>query len=84
MGVTGVEKVIRIRHNGKERLYHAELDCFVDLGANQKGAHMSRFEEVANDVIGEVILGEAPSRPRPSPSTSPRACGSARTPDGPR
>ena len=60
VGVTGVEKVIRIRHNGKERLYHAELDCFVDLGANQKGAHMSRFEEVANDVIGEVILGEAP------------------------
>ena len=26
VGVTGVEKVIRIRHNGKERLYHAELD----------------------------------------------------------
>ena len=60
VGVTGVEKVIRIQHNGAERLYHAELDCFVDLGANQKGAHMSRFEEVANDVIGEVILGEAP------------------------
>ena len=60
VGVTGVEKVIRIRHDGDERLYHAELDCFVDLGANQKGAHMSRFEEVANDVIGEVILGEAP------------------------
>ena len=39
---------------------HAELDCFVDLGANQKGAHMSRFEEVVNDAIGEVILGEAP------------------------
>jgi GTP cyclohydrolase IV len=60
VGVTGVEKVIRIRHNGDERLYHAELDCFVDLGPEQKGAHMSRFEEVANDAIGEVILGEAP------------------------
>ena len=59
VGVTGVEKVIRIRHNGDEQLYHAELDCFVDLGLDQKGAHMSRFEEVANDVIGEVILGEA-------------------------
>jgi GTP cyclohydrolase IV len=59
VGVTGVEKVIRIRQNGDEQLYHAELDCFVDLGPDQKGAHMSRFEEVANDVIGEVILGEA-------------------------
>ena len=59
VGVTGVEKVIRIRDNGAEQLYHANLDCFVDLGPDQKGAHMSRFEEVVNDVIGEVILGEA-------------------------
>jgi GTP cyclohydrolase IV len=58
-GVTGVEKVIRIRSDGSEQLYHANLDCFVDLGSDQKGAHMSRFEEVVNDVIGEVILGEA-------------------------
>src|SRR4051812_29299796 len=62
VGVTGVEKVIRIRHNGDEQLYHAHLDCFVDLGPDQKGAHMSRFEEVANDVIGEVVLGEATLR----------------------
>jgi GTP cyclohydrolase I/GTP cyclohydrolase-4 len=60
VGVTGVEKVIRIHHDGDEQLYHAELDCFVDLGPDQKGAHMSRFEEVANEAIGEVILGEAP------------------------
>jgi GTP cyclohydrolase IV len=59
VGVTGIEKVIRLSHNGAEQLYHANLECFVDLGADQKGAHMSRFEEVANDVIGEVILGEA-------------------------
>ena len=59
VGVTGVEKVIRIRRNGAEQLYHAKLECFVDLGPEQKGAHMSRFEEVVNDAIGEVILGEA-------------------------
>jgi GTP cyclohydrolase-4 len=59
VGVTNVEKVIRIQDNGAEQLYHANLDCFVDLGHDQKGAHMSRFEEVVNDVIGEVILGEA-------------------------
>ena len=30
VGVTGVEKVIRIRSNGDEQLYYAELECFVD------------------------------------------------------
>jgi GTP cyclohydrolase-4 len=58
VGVTGVEKVIRIRQNGVEQLFSAQLECFVDLGPRQKGAHMSRFEEVVNEVIGEVILGE--------------------------
>src|SRR5437764_2868842 len=62
VGVTGVEKVIRIRQNGSEQLFHARLECFVDLGPEQKGAHMSRFEEVVNDAIGEVILGEATFR----------------------
>src|ERR671920_1299486 len=59
VGVTGVEKVIRIRSNGGEQLYYAELECFVDLGPEQKGAHMSRFEEVVNEAIDEVVLGEA-------------------------
>ena len=59
VGVTGVEKVIRIAAgNGDPQLFSARLECFVDLGPKQKGAHMSRFEEVVNDVIGEVILGE--------------------------
>ena len=58
VGVTNVEKVIRIGPGGAEQLYHAKLDCFVELGPDQKGAHMSRFEEVINDVIGEVVLGE--------------------------
>src|SRR5882757_4701733 len=62
VGVTGVEKVIRIRQNGNEQLFHAKLECYVDLGPGQKGAHMSRFEEVVNDAIGEVILGEASFR----------------------
>jgi GTP cyclohydrolase-4 len=62
VGVTNVEKVIRIRQNGSEQLYWARLDCFVDLGPRQKGAHMSRFEEVVNDAIGEVVLGESAFR----------------------
>lgn len=58
VGVTGVEKVVRIR----EELFFARLDCFVDLSRHQKGAHMSRFEEVVNEAIGEVVLSESPFR----------------------
>ncbi len=58
VGVTGVEKVIRIR----DELFFARLECFVDLGSAQKGAHMSRFEEVVNEAIGQVVLSESPFR----------------------
>jgi GTP cyclohydrolase IV len=59
VGVTGVEKVVRIKSNGSEQLFYAELECFVDLGPEQKGAHMSRFEEVINEAIDQVVLSEA-------------------------
>src|SRR5580658_11144277 len=59
VGVTGIEKVIRLRQNGTEQLFSARFECVVDLGPKQKGAHMSRFEEVVNEVIGAVVLGEA-------------------------
>jgi GTP cyclohydrolase-4 len=58
VGVSGVEKVVRIR----EQLFLARFDCFVDLGRHQKGAHMSRFDEVVNEAIGEVVLSESPFR----------------------
>jgi GTP cyclohydrolase I/GTP cyclohydrolase-4 len=59
VGVTDVEKIIRIGLGDVEQLFYAQLECFVDLGPHQKGAHMSRFEEVVNEAIDEVILGEA-------------------------
>jgi GTP cyclohydrolase I/GTP cyclohydrolase-4 len=59
VGVTDVEKVIRIRQNGGEQLFSARFECVVELGPEQKGAHMSRFEEVVNEAIGEVVLGES-------------------------
>jgi GTP cyclohydrolase I/GTP cyclohydrolase-4 len=59
VGVTGVEKIIRIKANGDEQLYHAGLECYVDLNPRQSGVHMSRFQEVVNEAIDEVIMGEA-------------------------
>jgi len=55
VGVTGVEKVIHVGGG----LFHAELSCFVDLNPEQAGVHMSRFEEVVNEAIDQVVLGEA-------------------------
>jgi len=58
-GVTGVDKVIRIAHAGTELLYYAEIDCFVDLDPSQKGVHMSRFPELFEEAIDEVVISEA-------------------------
>jgi GTP cyclohydrolase I/GTP cyclohydrolase-4 len=62
VGVTNVEKVIRLRHRGVDQLFSARFECVVELGPAQKGAHMSRFEEVVNEAIREVVLGETPFR----------------------
>jgi GTP cyclohydrolase-4 len=59
VGVTGVEKIVRIDANGSEQLYHAALECYVDLNPQQTGVHMSRFEEVVNEAIDHVVIGEA-------------------------
>jgi GTP cyclohydrolase-4 len=59
VGVTGVEKVIRVKADGDENLYHADFECFVDLNPRQAGVHMSRFEEIVGEAIDEVVLGEA-------------------------
>ncbi|MGH2951507.1 MAG: GTP cyclohydrolase MptA, partial [Solirubrobacterales bacterium] len=54
VGVRGVEKVISV----EDKLFFAELECFVDLNPQQAGVHMSRFEEIVNEAIDEVVLGE--------------------------
>jgi GTP cyclohydrolase-4 len=59
VGVTGVEKVIRVKADGGENLFYAEFECFVDLNPQQAGVHMSRFEEIVGEAIDEVVLGEA-------------------------
>ena len=63
-GVTGVQKAIRIRHEGREKTFSAEISCTVDLNPRQKGVHMSRFPESFNaalfgEAIDEVVIGEA-------------------------
>jgi hypothetical protein len=43
----------------REKLISAEIDCTVDLDPAQKGVHMSRFPELFEEAIDEVVIGEA-------------------------
>jgi GTP cyclohydrolase I/GTP cyclohydrolase-4 len=58
-GVKGVAKAIRLRRGPYEKLVSAEISCWVDLDPSQKGVHMSRFPELFEEAIDEVVIGEA-------------------------
>ena len=59
VGVTGVQKAVRIGRGRREKLIAATIDCTVDLDPQQKGVHMSRFPELFEEAIDEVVIGEA-------------------------
>ena len=58
-GVTGVQKAVRIRRGDAETVMAAVIDCTVDLAADQKGVHMSRFPELFEEAIDLVVEREA-------------------------
>src|ERR1700745_906305 len=58
-GVTGVQKAIRIRHEGREKTFAAEISCTVDLDPKQKSVHIARFPELFGEAIDAVVIGEA-------------------------
>ena len=58
-GVTHVSKSIRVRHEGRETMMAAEIECTVDLDRGQKGVHMSRFPELFEEAIDAVVGAEA-------------------------
>src|SRR5919201_113685 len=58
-GVRGVNKAIRLRRGRREKVVSAEISCWVDLDPSQKGVHMSRFPELFEEAIDEVVIGEA-------------------------
>jgi GTP cyclohydrolase IV len=58
-GVRGVSKAIRLRRGPHEKLVSADISCFVDLDPAQRGVHMSRFPELFEQAIDELVIGEA-------------------------
>jgi MptA/FolE2 family GTP cyclohydrolase len=58
-GVSRVRKAIRIRYGEVEKLIAADIECTVDLDRSRKGVHMSRFPELFEEAIEEVVIEEA-------------------------
>ncbi|MGE5274902.1 MAG: GTP cyclohydrolase MptA [Verrucomicrobiota bacterium] len=58
-GVRGVNKAIRLRRGHHEKLVFAEISCSVDLDPQQRGVHMSRFPELFEQAVDELVIGEA-------------------------
>src|SRR5204862_6121450 len=59
VGVTGVQKAVRIGRGRGEKLIAATIDCTVDLDPRQKGVHMSRFPELFEEAVEGVVDDEA-------------------------
>jgi GTP cyclohydrolase-4 len=59
VGVRGVNKAIRLRRGHYEKLVFAEISCSVDLDPRQRGVHMSRFPELFEQAVDELVIGEA-------------------------
>lgn len=60
VGVTGLERVIRLASGHPVELFYATMDVFVDLPADRKGAHMSRFPHVLDTSLDALVRRSAP------------------------
>ena len=71
VGVTAVEKVIRLRHNGGEQLFSAVFECVVDLGPDQKGAQVRAIYSSASRSLEERKYDRALVEFQKAASTAP-------------
>jgi GTP cyclohydrolase-4 len=54
VGVSGIKRIIRIAGEERDDLFYAEMDLFIELGPEQKGAHMSRFSDTVEEIIEDI------------------------------
>jgi GTP cyclohydrolase-4 len=60
VGVTNLERIIRLTGKGRDNLFYATVDLFVDLAPQQAGVHMSRFSDELEQVVDEMTVLAAP------------------------
>ena len=54
VGVKGIKRIVRLAGEQRDELFYAEMDLYVELDPDRKGAHMSRFSDTVEEVIAEV------------------------------
>ncbi|MDP9380849.1 MAG: GTP cyclohydrolase MptA [Chloroflexota bacterium] len=59
VGITDVRKVIRLGRARPHSL-QAEISLYADIGARQKGLHMSRFSHALDTTVAEAVQEDAP------------------------
>ncbi|MDW8318741.1 MAG: GTP cyclohydrolase MptA [Anaerolineae bacterium] len=60
VGVTNLERIIRLTGKGKDNLFYATVDLFVSLKPDKTGAHMSRFSDQLERVVERMEVLAAP------------------------
>lgn len=59
VGITNMQRIIRLSTNGSANLFYTTFELFVDLNPLQMGAHMSRFSDALEEVVSEITDKEA-------------------------
>ncbi|GAB4451432.1 MAG: hypothetical protein Kow0031_34000 [Anaerolineae bacterium] len=54
VGISGVKRVIHMRNDGRDDLFYAEMDLSIELPPGQKGAHLSRFNDVVEEIVDQI------------------------------
>ncbi|MEW5961322.1 MAG: GTP cyclohydrolase MptA [Chloroflexota bacterium] len=54
VGVSGIKRIIRLAGEERDDLFYTEMDLFIELGPDQKGAHMSRFSDTVEEIIEDI------------------------------
>ncbi|SMG51213.1 GTP cyclohydrolase MptA [Dethiosulfovibrio salsuginis] len=60
VGVTGLERIIRLESDRGTSLFYAKMDLFADLDGSKAGVHMSRFSEILEEAAEEAAGSSAP------------------------
>lgn len=56
VGVTNLERIIRLVRNGHKSLFYAQMDLFAWLDRRRAGVHMSRFNDEIERLVEEITL----------------------------
>lgn len=60
-GVSGIKRIVRLIGEERDDLFYAEMDLSVELGPEQKGAHLSRFNDIVAEIIDQISNERMPT-----------------------